>query len=181
MRVLDTDITDVKVIEPVVHGDARGFFLESFNERSFGAMLGRKARFVQDNHSRSNGGVLRGLHYQINHAQGKLVRVVRGEIFDVAVDLRKSSPTFGKWAGARLSAENFRQIWIDVGCAHGFVVLSDVADVIYKTTDFYSPSDECCIIWCDPDLAIDWPIYGEPELSARDREGVLFKDAELFA
>jgi len=180
MKMLDTEIADVKIIEPVVHGDSRGFFLESYNERSFCEKLGRKVRFVQDNHSRSEAGVLRGLHYQINRAQAKLVRVVRGEIFDVAVDLRKRSPTFGKWVGTRLSAENFRQIWIDEGLAHGFVVLSDVAEVIYKTTDFYSRSDERCIIWRDADLAIDWPIRGEPGLSDRDREGVPFKDAELF-
>ena len=179
MRVLDTHIDDVKIIEPVVHGDSRGFFLESFNEQSFREQLGRKVRFVQDNHSRSERGVLRGLHYQINRVQAKLVRVVRGEIFDVAVDLRKSSPTFGKWVGTRLSAENFRQIWMAEGFAHGFVVLSDVADVIYKTTDYYSPSDERCIIWRDADLAIDWPVRGEPGLS--DREGVPFKDAELYA
>ena len=180
MRVLDTDIDGVKIVEPVVHGDSRGFFLESFNERSFCEQLGKKVRFVQDNHSRSAGGVLRGLHYQINQVQAKLVRVVIGEIFDVAVDLRRSSPTFGKWTGTRLSAGNFRQLWVDAGFAHGFVVLSDVADVIYKTTDFYSPSDERCIIWSDSDLAIDWPIHGEPTVSNRDREGVRFKDAELF-
>ena len=181
MKVLDTDLADVKIIEPAVHGDSRGFFLESFNERSFCENLGRKVRFVQDNHSRSEGSVLRGLHYQINRVQAKLVRVVQGEIFDVAVDLRKSSPTFGKWVGTQLSAENFRQLWIGEGFAHGFVVLSEIADVIYKTTDFYSPSDERCIIWCDADLAIDWPIDGEPGLSDRDREGVSFKDAEPFA
>ncbi len=181
MKVLDTDLADVKIIEPAVHGDSRGFFLESFNERSFCENLGRKVRFVQDNHSRSEGGVLRGLHYQINRSQAKLVRVVQGEIFDVAVDLRKSSPTFGKWVGTQLSAENFRQLWIGEGFAHGFVVLSDVADVIYKTTDFYSPSDERCIIWSDADLAIDWPIHGEPGLSERDSAGVAFKDAEFFA
>ncbi len=181
MRVLDTDIADVKIIEPVVYGDSRGFFLESFNEHSFREKIGREVRFVQDNHSRSECGVLRGLHYQVHRVQAKLVRVVRGEIFDVAVDLRKSSPTFGKWVGTRLSAENFRQLWIDEGFAHGFVVLSDFADVIYKTTDFYSPSDERCIIWRDADLAIDWPIHGDPGLSDRDREGVPFKDAELFA
>lgn len=180
MRVLDTEIAGVKIIEPVVHGDSRGYFLESFNERSFREKLGRKVRFVQDNHSRSESGVLRGLHYQFNRAQAKLVRVVRGEVFDVAVDLRKSSSTFGKWVGTRLSAENFRQLWIDEGLAHGFLVLSDIADVIYKTTDFYSPSDERCIIWNDADLAIDWPLNGGPTLSVRDREGVLFKDADLF-
>lgn len=181
MRVVDTEIADVKIIEPVVHGDPRGFFLESFSERSFCEQLGRSVRFVQDNHSRSERGVLRGLHYQINRTQAKLVRVVAGEIFDVAVDLRKSSPTFGKWTGARLSAENFRQLWIVEGFAHGFVVMSDSADVIYKTSDFYSPSDERCIIWSDSDIAIDWPISGEPALSRRDREGGLFKDAEFFA
>lgn len=180
MRVLDTEIAGVKIIEPVVHGDSRGYFLESFNERSFREKLGRKVRFVQDNHSRSESGVLRGLHYQFNRAQAKLVRVVRGEVFDVAVDLRKSSSTFGKWVGTRLSAENFRQLWIDEGLAHGFLVLSDIADVIYKTTDFYSPSDERCIIWNDADLAIDWPLNGGPTLSVRDLEGVLFKDADLF-
>jgi dTDP-4-dehydrorhamnose 3,5-epimerase len=178
--MIDTDIADVKIIEPVVHGDPRGFFLESFNEQSFCEKLGRRVRFVQDNHSRSERGVLRGLHYQIDRTQAKLVRVVQGEIFDVVVDLRKSSPTFGKWIGARLSAENFRQLWLGEGLAHGFVVLSDVADVIYKTTDYYSPSDERCIIWCDADLAIDWPLHDEPELSDRDRKGVPFKDAELF-
>jgi len=180
MRVLDTDIADVKIIEPVVHGDSRGFFLESFNEKSFCEKLGRKVRFVQDNHSRSERGVLRGLHYQIDRTQAKLVRVLQGEIFDVVVDLRESSPTFGKWIGTHLSAENFRQLWLGEGFAHGFVVLSDVADVIYKTTDYYSPSDERCIIWGDADLAIDWPLQGEPALSDRDRKGVPFKDAELF-
>ncbi len=180
MKVLETDIADVKIFEPTVHGDSRGFFLESFNERDFGEFLGREVRFVQDNHSRSERGVLRGLHYQINHAQAKLVRVVRGEIFDVAVDLRKRSPTFGKWFGTRLSAENFRQIWIGEGFAHGFLVTSDIADVLYKTTDFYSPSDERCISWCDAELAIEWPVDGEPKLSDRDRQGTPFRDAELF-
>ncbi len=180
MRVLDTDIADVKIIEPLVHGDSRGFFFESFNERSFCEQLGRNVRFVQDNHSRSERGVLRGLHYQINRTQAKLVRVVAGEIFDVAVDLRKSSPTFGKWTGARLSAENFRQLWIDEGFAHGFLVMSDSADVVYKTSDFYSSSDERCIIWNDSDIAIDWPISDEPALSDRDREAGPFKDADFF-
>lgn len=178
--MLDTDIADVKVIEPVVHGDPRGFFLESFNERTFCEHLGKKVRFVQDNHSRSERGVLRGLHYQIDHVQGKLVRVVHGEIFDVAVDLRQGSPSFGKWFGTRLSGENFRQLWIGEGCAHGFVVTSDLADVLYKTTDFYSPSDERCISWCDPDLGIEWPSGFEPKMSERDRQGVPFKDAEVY-
>jgi dTDP-4-dehydrorhamnose 3,5-epimerase len=178
--VLDTGIADVKVIEPVVHGDARGFFLESFNEQTFREHLGRDVHFVQDNHSRSERGVLRGLHYQVDRVQGKLVRVVRGEIFDVAVDLRESSPTFGKWVGTWLSAENFRQLWIGEGFAHGFVVTSDVAEVLYKTTDFYSPNDERCISWCDPELGIEWPIEGEPTMSDRDRRGVPFADAERF-
>lgn len=178
--MLDTNITDVKVIEPIVHGDERGFFLESFNEGDFCRSLGRNVRFVQDNHSRSGRGVLRGLHYQINMVQGKLVRVVRGEIFDVAVDLRASSPTFGKWYGTRLSDENFRQLWIGEGCAHGFLVTSDFADVLYKTTDFYSPADERCISWCDPELGIEWPIDGTPRLSERDEHGTLFHDAEIF-
>ena len=180
MRVLDTEIADVKIIEPTVHGDQRGFFLESFNEMAFCEGLGKTVRFVQDNHSRSRGGVLRGLHYQINRVQAKLVRVVRGEIFDVAVDLRRSSPTFGNWVGARLSAENFRQLWLDEGFAHGFVVLSDVAEVIYKTTDYYSPSDERCIVWNDAELAIEWPLHGEPEMSDRDRNGVPFEDADHY-
>lgn len=180
MKMLDTDIAGVKIIEPVVHGDSRGFFLESFNEYSFCQKLGRKVHFVQDNHSRSEGGVLRGLHYQINRVQAKLVRVVQGEIFDVAVDIRESSPTFGKWTGTRLSAENFRQLWLDEGFAHGFLVLSDAAEVLYKTTDYYSPSDERCMIWSDAELAIDWPLGGEPTLSNRDRQGLQFKDAEYF-
>jgi dTDP-4-dehydrorhamnose 3,5-epimerase len=180
MRVINTDIVDVKIIQPLVHGDARGFFLESFNEDVFRSNLGKNVRFVQDNHSRSERDVLRGLHYQINQTQGKLVRVVRGEIFDVAVDLRKRSPTFGKWFGTRLSAENFRQLWIAEGCAHGFLVTSDVADVLYKTTDYYSPSDERCISWCDADLEIEWPIEREPKLSDRDRQAMPFKDAEVF-
>lgn len=180
MKVLDTGIADVKVIEPVVHGDSRGFFLESFNEHTFCEALGRDVRFVQDNHSRSEHGVLRGLHYQVNRVQGKLVRVVRGEIFDVAVDLRESSPTFGKWFGTQLSEENFRQLWIGEGLAHGFVVMSDFADVLYKTTDFYSPSDERCISWCDAELGIEWPIEGDPTMSDRDRRGVPFTEAEHF-
>lgn len=180
MKMVDTDIADIKVIEPDVYEDSRGFFLESFNERKFCDQLGRQVRFVQDNHSRSTARVLRGLHYQINHAQAKLVRVVRGEIFDVAVDLRLSSPTFGKWVGTQLSAENHRQLWIGVGFAHGFLVLSDFADVLYKTTEYYSPTDERCIIWRDSDLAIDWPINGQPILSNRDRGGLPFKDSQFF-
>lgn len=180
MNIIDTDIAGVKVIEPVIYRDSRGFFLESFNERSFCEEMGKEIRFVQDNHSRSEARVLRGIHYQVNTVQAKLVRVVRGEIFDVAVDLRKSSPTFGKWVGARLSGENCHQLWIDEGLAHGFLVLSDIADVLYKTTEFYSPDDERCIYWRDADLAITWPIDGEPRVSDRDRKGVSFKEAELY-
>lgn len=180
MKVLDTNIDEVKIIEPTVHTDARGFFFESFNERAFREHMGKAVHFVQDNHSKSERGVLRGLHYQINRVQAKLVRVVHGEIYDVAVDLRKSSPTFGKWFGIRLSAENFRQLWIGEGLAHGFLVTSSVAEVLYKTTDFYSPSDERCIFWNDAELAIDWPIDGEPDTSNRDRQGVPFGKAELF-
>ena len=180
MRILDTAIADVKIVEPKIYGDSRGFFFESFNEASFCKSLGRDVKFVQDNHSRSEKGVLRGLHYQIRRVQAKLVRVVRGEIFDVAVDLRKRSQTFGMWTGVRLSDSNFRQLWIDEGFAHGFLVLSDFADVVYKTTEYYSPTDERAIIWCDKDLAIDWPIEGEPGLSERDRSGVTFREAEYF-
>ena len=180
MRVLDTEISGVKIIEPLVHGDSRGFFFESYNARALDDAFGREVRFVQDNHSHSQFGVLRGLHYQVNRTQGKLIRVIQGEIFDVAVDLRRSSKTFGKWVGVRLSSDNFRQLWVDEGFAHGFVVLSDFADVIYKTTDYYSPSDERCVIWCDVDIAIDWPIKGEPILSERDAKGVPFDSAEVF-
>lgn len=180
MRVLDTSIDDVKIIEPAVHADERGYFLESFNERAFSEHMGKTVRFVQDNHSGSERGVLRGLHYQIKHVQAKLVRVVRGEVFDVAVDLRESSPTFGNWFGTRLSAENFRLLWIGEGLAHGFLVTSEFADVLYKTTDFYSPADERCISWCDDELAIGWPVGEEPRVSGRDREGVPFRRAEYY-
>jgi len=180
MRVLDTEIPGVRVIEPLVHSDERGFFLESYNERAFRDALGTDARFCQDNHSRSFRGVLRGLHYQVRHAQGKLIRVVRGEIFDVAVDLRASSPTFGAWVGRRLSAENMRELWVEEGFAHGFLVLSDVADVLYKTTDYYSPEHERCLRWDDPRIGIAWPIDGEPSLSAKDRAGVDFETAEVY-
>jgi len=180
MRVIRTDIADAMVIEPVVYEDERGFFLESFNQREFDAAIGERVRFVQDNHSRSSHAVLRGLHYQVGHVQDKLVRVVSGEIYDVAVDLRRSSPTFGGWVGFRLSADNKRQLWIGKGLAHGFVVLSDYADVLYKTTDFYHANDERSIIWNDPDLSIDWPLESAPILSGRDRDAVSFQNAECF-
>lgn len=173
-------IADVVVIEPKVFGDERGFFFESFNQRTFNQAIGREAVFVQDNHSRSRRGVLRGLHYQIQQPQAKLVRVVAGEVFDVAVDLRSSSPTFGQWVGNFLSAENKKQLWIPEGFGHGFVVLSEDAEFLYKTTDYYEPEYERCIAWNDPTLAIDWQ-YQEPlELSLKDQQGSLLKDAEVF-
>lgn len=180
MSVIRSEIPDVLVLEPKVFGDDRGFFFESFNERTFAEKTGVSARFVQDNHSRSARNVLRGLHYQIKQAQGKLVRVVAGEVFDVAVDLRKSSPTFGKWAGISLSAENKRMMWIPVGFAHGFLVLSDSADFLYKTTDYYAPEHERCILWNDPDIAIEWPLQREPTLAAKDKVGRRLKDADVF-
>lgn len=174
-------IPDVLLLTPKVFGDDRGFFYESFNARIFNEVVGLQADFVQDNHSRSTKGVLRGLHYQLPpHAQGKLVRVVQGEVFDVAVDIRRSSPTFGKWVGAVLSAENKRQLWIPAGFAHGFVTLSDTAEFLYKTTDFYSPQCEHCIAWDDPAVGIDWPIDFTPSLSGKDQLGVALADAELF-
>jgi dTDP-4-dehydrorhamnose 3,5-epimerase len=180
VSVIRSEIPDVLVLEPKVFGDDRGFFFESFNERTFAEKTGVSARFVQDNHSRSARNVLRGLHYQIKQAQGKLVRVVAGEVFDVAVDLRKSSPTFGKWAGISLSAENKRMMWIPVGFAHGFLVLSDSADFLYKTTDYYAPEHERCILWNDPDIAIEWPLQREPTLAAKDKVGRRLKDADVF-
>ncbi|OGT98526.1 MAG: dTDP-4-dehydrorhamnose 3,5-epimerase [Geobacteraceae bacterium GWC2_48_7] len=180
MTVIPTTIPDVLIIEPKVFGDTRGFFYESFNEREWLAQTGQDYRFVQHNHSRSAGGVLRGLHYQIRQPQGKLVRVIAGEVFDVAVDIRKSSPTFGQWFGAFLSAENKRQMWVPPGFAHGFCVTSETAEFLYLTTDYYAPEYERCIVWNDPTLAIEWPLAGEPSLSAKDREGKLFKEAELF-
>lgn len=180
MKVTDTSLPGVKLIEPKVFGDERGFFYESFNRKAFAEAVGVDVDFVQDNHSRSTRGVLRGLHYQLPpHAQGKLVRVVAGEVFDVAVDLRKSSPTFGKWAGVILSAENKKQLWLPAGFAHGFCVLSDWAEFLYKTTDYYSPAHERCVKWDDPTLAIDWPVKS-PVLSAKDQLGVPFCDAEAF-
>ena len=181
MNVIPTAIPDVLIIEPKVFGDERGFFFESFNTRDFAENTGVTDAFVQDNHSRSAKGVLRGLHYQIQQPQGKLVRVVEGEIYDVVVDVRRSSPTFGKWEGVTLSAENKRQLWVPVGFAHGFVVTSDYAEVLYKTTDYWAPDFERSVCWNDPALAIDWPLDGEPLLSAKDKAGVPLADAEVFA
>jgi len=181
MKVVPTQIPDVFLIEPQVFGDSRGFFFESYNQRSFGEKIGVNRDFVQDNHSRSGQNVLRGLHYQIQQEQGKLVRVVLGEVFDVAVDIRKSSPTFGQWVGYLLSAENKQQLWVPPGFAHGFLVVSEVAEVLYKTTDYYAPQHERSILWNDLDLAIAWPLKGEPILSAKDQVGKPFKTAELFS
>lgn len=180
MKVLRTDIPDVLIIEPDVIGDSRGFFYESFNAKKWHDLTGLDPLFVQDNHSKSAKGVLRGLHYQIRQPQGKLVRVVSGEVFDVAVDIRRSSPTFKRWVGVRLSAENRHQLWVPPGFGHGFLVLSEHAEFIYKTTDYYAPEHERCIIWNDPDLNIEWPIDGMPTLSQRDAKGMRLRDAELF-
>ena len=180
MKTTPLDIPDVVRFEPKVFGDDRGFFFESFNHRQFEDAIGRSVQFVQDNHSRSVKGVLRGLHYQLHRAQGKLVRVVHGEVFDVAVDIRRSSPTFGKWVGSHLSAENKHQLWVPEGFAHGFVVLSESAEFLYKTTDYYAPEHERCIRWDDPQIGIDWPIVGEPALSGKDRQGKRLADAEVF-
>jgi len=181
MKLIQTEIPDVLLLEPNVLGDDRGFFFESFNERRFAEVTGKTVKFVQDNHSKSLCGVLRGLHYQIQQPQGKLVRVVSGEVFDVAVDIRKSSPTFGQWTGAVLSAENQRQMWIPEGFAHGFVVTSDSAEFLYKTTDYWAPEHERCIAWDDPVIGIDWPVIGAPMLSAKDQQGMRLADAEVFA
>ncbi|WP_028535930.1 dTDP-4-dehydrorhamnose 3,5-epimerase [Paludibacterium yongneupense] len=180
MKITDTRIPDVKLIEPLVFGDERGFFFESFRQDLFDAAIGGHTDFVQDNHSRSSGGVLRGLHYQIEHAQGKLVRAVVGEVFDVAVDLRRHSPHFGQWVSALLSAENKRQLWIPPGFAHGFLVLSDVAEFVYKTNDVWLPEHERCIRWDDPSLEITWPLQGEPLVSPKDAAGVSFAEADCY-
>lgn len=181
MKILASNLPDVLIIEPKVFGDARGFFFESYNERVFREATGLDVRFVQDNHSRSGQGVLRGLHYQLPPAaQGKLVRCVSGEVFDVAVDLRRNSPTFGRWTGVHLSADNQRQVWIPPGFAHGFLVLSEMADFLYKTTDYYSPEYERCIIWNDPELGIEWPLTEAPSLSCKDHAGKAFCDAVLM-
>lgn len=180
MPIKRTEIPDVIILEPNVFGDDRGFFYESFNARRFAEETGVTAAFVQDNHSKSAQNVLRGLHYQIRQPQGKLVRVVAGEVFDVAVDLRKSSPTFGHWAGVMLSAENKRQLWIPPGFAHGFLVTSESAEFLYKTTDYYAPEHERCIIWNDPAIGIGWPLTGEPLLSNKDKLGKSLAEAEVF-
>jgi dTDP-4-dehydrorhamnose 3,5-epimerase len=179
--VTPTAIPDVLILEPKVFGDDRGFFFESFNARDFAQATGVDVQFVQDNHSKSAQGVLRGLHYQIQHAQGKLVRVVQGSVFDVAVDLRKSSPTFGHWVGVELSAENHRQLWVPPGFAHGFVVLTESAEFLYKTTDYWYPEHERSLLWNDPAIGIDWPIDFEPQLAAKDLAGKLLAQAEVFS
>jgi dTDP-4-dehydrorhamnose 3,5-epimerase len=181
IQVTATALPEVKIIEPKVFGDVRGFFFESFNAREFDEHVEAGVEFVQDNHSRSAKGVLRGLHYQIRHAQGKLVRVVSGEVYDVAVDIRRSSPNFGKWVGVRLSAENQRQMWVPPGFAHGFVVVSESADFLYKTTDYWFAEHERSIAWNDPQIGIDWPIEGEPQVAAKDAAGKRLVDADVFA
>lgn len=180
MNITPTAIPDVLMLEPRVCGDARGFFLESFNQRVFNEATGLSLQFVQDNHSRSARGVLRGLHYQLQQPQGKLIRVVRGAVFDVAVDIRRSSPHFGRWVGIELSEDNHRQLWIPPGFAHGFLVLSDSADFLYKTTDYYAPEHERAILWNDPAIGILWPLAVEPLLSAKDRAAKLLADAPVF-
>ena len=181
MTITQTDIPGVLIIEPKVFGDDRRFFFESFNQQQFDQAVGRQTTFVQDNHSRSVKNVLRGLHYQIQHPQGKLVRVAQGEVFDVAVDIRKNSPAFGKWVGIVLSAENKKQLWVPEGFAHGFLVLSEKAEFLYKTTDYWYPEFERSIAWNDPGLKIDWPLAGaQPILAAKDMAGTIMNDAELF-
>lgn len=181
MKATPTAIPDVLLLEPTVFGDPRGFFLESFNQRVFNAITGLDVDFVQDNHSRSAKGVLRGLHYQVQQAQGKLVRVVRGAVFDVAVDIRRDSPTFGRWAGVELTADNHRQLWVPPGLAHGFLVLSETADFLYKTTDYYAPAHERCLAWNDPSVNIEWPLAQHgittPTLSVKDEQGRSLQDA----
>jgi len=179
IRKIPTSLPGVVILEPRVFGDQRGFFLESYNERAF-AELGIEERFVQDNHSSSRRNVLRGLHYQIKHPQGKLVRVVEGDVLDVAVDVRRSSPTFGRWEAVRLSGENKRMLWIPVGFAHGFRVISESAQVLYKATDYYAPEYERTLAWNDPDLEIDWALEGDPIVSAKDQRGVALRNAETF-
>lgn len=178
--VTPTALPDVLILEPKVFGDARGFFFESFNQRDFAEVTGLNVQFVQDNHSRSAKGVLRGLHYQIQHPQGKLVRVTQGEVFDVAVDLRSSSPQFGKWVGVVLSADNKRQLWVPPGFAHGFVVTSDSAEFLYKTTDYWYPEFERSLLWNDPAVGVQWPLEGQPQLAAKDAAGKPLAEAEVF-
>jgi dTDP-4-dehydrorhamnose 3,5-epimerase len=181
MQITATAIRDVKIIEPTVFGDERGFFMETWHKQRF-ADQGIESEFVQDNHSKSTRGILRGLHYQIEHAQGKLVRVIAGEVFDVAVDIRKQSTSFGQWVGVLLSSENKKMLWVPPGFAHGFYVTSDSAEFVYKCTDYYAPEHERCIAWDDPDLAIDWPLVDgqQPQLSAKDACGARLRDAEIF-
>ena len=181
MKVTQTAIEGVLILEPQVFGDSRGFFMESYNRRRFAEATGVDVDFVQDNHSRSTKGVLRGLHYQLRQPQGKLVRVVRGAVFDVAVDVRRASSSFGRWVGIDLSEENQRQLWLPPGIAHGFLVLSETADFLYKTTDYYDPQHERCIAWNDPELSIDWPLDGPPLVSAKDQAGVAFSQADIPA
>ena len=180
MKAIPTEIPDVLILEPRIFGDERGFFFESYNATRFRELTGFNGEFVQDNHSRSAQGVLRGLHYQIRQPQGKLVRVVAGEVYDVAVDLRRSSPTFGQWIGVTLSAENKRQLWIPAGFAHGFYVVSEMAEFLYKTTHYYAPEHERTLRWNDPQLGIDWPITTDPILSSKDRDGLPLDEAECF-
>ena len=180
MKAIPTAIADVLVVEPAVFGDARGAFFESWNRRAFSKLAGRDVDFVQDNHSVSARGVLRGLHYQLRQPQGKLVRVVAGEVFDVVVDLRRSSPTFGRWVGERLSAQNRRMMWVPEGCAHGFLVLSDIAEFLYKTTDYYAPEHERTLLWNDPAIGVAWPLEGAPVLKPKDAAGTPFASAETF-
>ena len=178
--VTPTNLPDVLILEPKVFGDDRGFFFESFNARDFATATGLDVQFVQDNHSRSAKGVLRGLHYQIQHPQGKLVRVTQGEVFDVAVDLRRSSPSFGQWAGVVLSAQNHKQLWVPPGFAHGFVVLSDTAEFLYKTTDYWFPEHERSLLWSDPTVGINWPMQTAPQLAAKDAAALTLDKAEVF-
>lgn len=180
MNIVSTDIADVLIIEPTVFRDNRGFFFESYNKNQFAQATGLEVEFVQDNHSRSQKNVLRGLHYQIRQPQGKLVRVISGDVFDVVVDIRRSSPTFGKWVGEYLTAEDKKHMWVPPGFAHGFIVLSDAAEFLYKTTDYWAPEHERCIRWNDPDLAVRWPINDRPLVSDKDENGLLFKNAEVF-
>lgn len=181
MKATVTALPEVLILEPKVFGDTRGFFYESFNARSFRDATGLDVNFVQDNHSRSSKGVLRGLHYQLQQAQGKLVRVIKGAVFDVAVDLRKSSPNFGRWVGVELTEENHRQLWVPPGFGHGFLVTSESADFLYKTTDYYAPEHERCVAWNDPAIGIQWPLEGAPMLSAKDQAGVLLGEAEIYS
>ena len=181
MQATRLSIPDVVLLEPKVFGDARGFFFESFNQKAFNAATGTDHQFVQDNHSRSTKGVLRGLHYQSQQPQGKLVRVVQGAVFDVAVDIRRSSPTFGQWVGVELSAHNHRQLWVPPGFAHGFVVTSESAEFLYKTTDYWYPEHERSLLWCDPTVGVQWPVDGEPKLAAKDAAGKVLAEADCFS